>query len=108
MELEQQLNKILNDPDSMAQIMRLAQSLGGGMEAGGDTTQSAAAPDTQALFEMVHRVQQAGQVDQRQAALFEALKPFLTPDHCRRLERAMQLSRLSHIAGHALRQIGDK
>ena len=32
MDLEQQLNRILSDPQSMSTIMQLAQSLGGGFQ----------------------------------------------------------------------------
>lgn len=102
MDLEEQLNKILSDPESMNTIMQLAQSLGSSIP---NTDGAASLPNLgQAgqLVQILQTLQQAGQQDPQQRALLEALRPFVTSDHCQRLERAMQMAKLSQMAGWAL------
>ncbi len=118
--MEDQLNRILSDPQSMAQIQALAQSLGLG-GAPGAPPQSQTPPPAPpqappalpfgAMDEGFARsvfslMQQANHSDSRQEALLCALKPYLKPDRCAKLDRAMQIARLSQLAGLALRQYG--
>lgn len=106
--LEDKLQQILNDPDSMAQIMSLAQSLGGQQE----QTEKQAAPSPiidegmmQAVFGMMQQMQQT---DSRQDALLCALKPYLAPERREKIDRAIQIARISRLAGSALRSFGGK
>ena len=113
MELEQQLNKILSDPDSMAQIMSLASSLG----VGGSSKEALPPPRQEPppsqnlnmaggenLLQLMHKFQDT-KLDPRQLALFEALKPFLSPVKQQKLDKAIQISRLSRLAEFALRNM---
>lgn len=105
--LEDKLQQILNDPDSMAQIMSLAQSLGGSQQ----EEQSPVSPPTPPIDEgmmqaMMGLMQQARQTDSRQEALLAALKPYLAPERREKIDRAMQLAKISRIAGSALRNYG--
>ena len=53
-------------------------------------------------------LQQAGKLEKRQENLLNALKPFLKPNRREKIDRAMQVARLSHLAGYALRSRGEK
>lgn len=113
-EFEDKLNAVLSNPDAMAQIMQLAQSLGGGT--GGDApTPSAppqAAPNSQGdflsslssgldpslLMRFLPLVQElSGQQDSNAKALLFALKPYLKEERQAKVERALQLARLFHL-----------
>lgn len=137
--LEDKLNQILNNPESMAQILSLAQSLGmqppetqaavpsspepapsapeppptapkpspppassGGMQA----LPSMPAMDSGMLRAMMQLMQQAQQSDSKQEALLLALKPYLAPERRDKIDRALQIARISHLAGFALRNYG--
>ena len=111
MELEQQLNKILSDPDSMAQIMSLASSLGVGAPAKEalppPTHEPPQSPNTfggENLLQLIGKFQDT-KLDPRQLALFEALKPFLSPAKQQKLDKAIQITRLSRLAEFALRNL---
>ena len=108
MDLEQQFNRILSDPESMNTIMRLAQSLGSSTAEGQPESGRAAGPGPEQMLGMLQKVQEAGQQDPRLQGLVQALKPFVTPEHCRRLERAIQLSGLAKLSQLALQEFDLK
>lgn len=102
--LEERLEQLLNDPDSMAQILSMAKSFGLSPE---DAPEPAAPPPddglTQALLGIMRGIRQS---DSRQDALLHALRAYLAPERQEKLDRAMQLARISHLAGAALGQYG--
>ena len=130
--LEDKLQHILNDPQSMAQILSMAQSFGlqppepsrapappngpappppkpsPGPGSQPDPPPSAPAPpmDPRMLQTLMRLMQQAQQSDGKQEALICALKPFLAPERREKMDRAMQIARISHLAGFALRNYG--
>lgn len=110
--LEDKLQQILNDPNSMAQIMSLAQSFGlqGVQEAPpqpqSPPAQAAFAPDVGFAQAIMGLMQQAQHTDGKQEALLCALKPFLKPERRAKIDQAMQLARISHLAGFALKNYG--
>ena len=135
-ELEEQLNAVLSSPEAMAQIMALAGSLTGG-SAGGDgaspsppedgETQGEAPPsdppregpegldalfggnlDPDMLTALMGLAQSYGQGDPRQTALLDALRPFLSPQRRQKLDRAIQLSRVSRVIRTAYRMFRDR
>lgn len=121
-EWEDKLNTLLNDPDAMAQVMGMAQSLSqqlGGQNdsaaSDGNTGKTASAgrageepaPDLASLLAgidpallrklppllaMLNRPE-SGET----AALLRALRPFLKPERQEKLDRAAQLARLIHL-----------
>lgn len=121
---QEQLNTILSDPDAMAQIVSIAQSISGGApteekpppgNAGGKRPvppqDSAVAPDMEAIRGMLsgmdpeltsRLVALLGQMNRPQsgeaAALLLALKPFLSEKRRDKVERAAQLARFIHLA----------
>lgn len=118
-EWEEKLQSLLSDPDSMAQVMQLAQSLSGRsstdesatpppspppkiqpMDSGfGDITAALGGIDPMLLKRLLPVV---GQLNRQQsgesAALLYALRPFLREERRMKVERAVQLARLIHLA----------
>lgn len=116
-ELEEKLNSILSDPEAMAQVMNLAQSLSA--QAGGTAPTDATAPpaqdggsdvsamlsravsslDPELLRRLLPVLSQLNREESSQtAALLYALRPFLREDRRGKVERAVQLARLIHLA----------
>ncbi len=119
-DFEGKLNQILSDPASMAQIMSIAQNLMGQTNSApasssDDENQQTEAPNASATpaanFEQgipasfLAILQQAGSLDGKEVALFNALKPFLKPDRREKIDKAMRIARLSHLAGFAIRNL---
>lgn len=122
-EFDEKLNNILANPDAMAQIMQLAQSLGGGQpsEAAPPPAQPAQAPvsppspagaapgpdllsslagglDPGLLMKLLPLVQElGGQQDSNARQLLYALRPYLKSERQEKIERALQLARLFHL-----------
>lgn len=125
-EFDEKLNQILSDPGAMAQIMQLAQSLGG------DTS----SPASPAIFPASGLVQAAvrgqwrfpavlpggrdrpamltkllplvrelgGKQDSNARALLYAPAPYLKEERQEKVERALQLARLFHLGKTLLAQ----
>ena len=99
--LENRIMEVLQDPSQMEQILNIAKSLGISGEAQPDP---AAMPELGSVMELL----QAGrQQEPRRDALLRALLPYLSPDRQRRLEKAMQIAKLSNLAGFALQNLND-
>lgn len=112
---EEKLKQILADPDSMAQILSLAQSFGMPTEAPSDRSSDNAPPpppppppmDGAMLQGIMHLMRQAQHSDKKQEALLGALKPYLAPERRGKLDRAMQIARISHLVSAALQNYGS-
>ena len=126
-EFDDKLNSILSNPDAMAQIMHLAQSLSGSTEGGGPPPpppqagsfaagqgqQALQAPpasggdplsalagglDPQLLLRFLPLLRElGGQQDSNARQLLYALRPYLKPERQEKVERALQLARLFHL-----------
>lgn len=106
---EEKLNQLLNDPESMAKILSMVKSLGLQPPVPDEPPPSAPPPvDEGMLMGMMQMMRQMQQTDGRQEALLSALKPYLAPERREKLDRAMQLAKISHLAGFALRNYGGK
>lgn len=102
--LENKLNQILSDPESMAQIMQVAQSLMGTQAStpAPDETPGAQSEIPQVLTMLM---QQASHIDRKEEALLSAIQPYLRPDRREKMEKAMRLARLSRLAGFAMKNL---
>lgn len=136
-ELEEKLNTILGDPEAMGQIMALAQSLGrsspppspadpdpesgepgweragaatdSAPESGGENPLAALSSLDPRLLRMGMRLWQEYQGgDERTTDLLQALRPFLRKERQAKLDRAVQLAKLSHVIRVALQVLGEK
>ena len=112
---EDKLNQILSDPDSMAKIMNLAQSLGGPSAApngppdpppGPPPKPPPPPPDDAFVKGILRLMQQAQHTDKRQEALLCALKPYLAPERQAKIDEALRIAKLSQLAGFALKNYG--
>lgn len=122
-EFDEKLNSILSNPNAMAQIMQLAQSLGG------ETTPPQPQPvqqqtpppppqsavpsfgggndlfstlgggmDPSLLLKLMPLIQElGGQKDSHARQLLYALRPYLKEERQEKVERALQLARLFHL-----------
>lgn len=113
-ELEDRLNSILSDPEQMARISSLAQSLmGGGAEESaptGDLSGLAEAlggkdGENALLGKLGSLLGQSGDADKR--ALLEAMKPYLSEKRRGKLDRAMKLTRMARLARLAMGELGN-
>lgn len=106
-DFEDKLNAILSDPESMAQIMQLAQSfaspppeenaeqstdssffsaLGGGIDPG-------------LISKLLPLLQEYGKAQNGDTArLLSALQPFLKEERQSKIDKALQLARMIHLA----------
>ncbi len=106
-ELEDKLNALLSDPDSMAQVMQMAQQLSAtmGQSSPAESVPPAAstppAPmeglDPNLLTRLLPLVQEYSQSNSQTMQLLMALRPFLKPEKQEKVARAAQLSHLIHI-----------
>ena len=95
----EKINQILQNPDSMKQIMDMAQTMGLNMQ--NEDNHPEESMDN--MFSQISKIMKKtdGSI-QRQETLIRALLPYLNPRRQARLERAMQLSQFSRVAGTAL------
>ena len=131
MELAEQLDQLLADPAQMNALFQLAQSFLGSGPASADGPSSPngpngpngpgepsgsngpeapgnappPAPDPGQLLQLAQQLQSAKAGAPKQQALLEALRPFVSPAHQKRLARALQLAQLSKMAGLALQTL---
>ena len=132
-EFDEKLNSILANPDAMAQIMQLAQSLSGDSQGptppppapappqqpsprppapppqgGTDLLSSlAGGVDPTLLMKLMPLIQElGGQNDSNARQLLYALRPYLKPERQEKVERALQLARLFHLGKKFLSEWG--
>ncbi len=103
-ELEDQLNRILSDPEQMARINSLAQSLMGG-EA--PPAEAPASSGDAALPGKLLGLLSKPEGDRDKQALLEAMKPYLSEKRRDKLDRAMRLTRMAKLARLAMGELGN-
>ena len=92
-----QISQILNDPESMKQISELATILS---PSGGDSNH--AHSDFQIPNSLTNILLKAQEKDEKQQALVRALLPYLRPTHQKKLQRAIEIAKVSCLARAAL------
>ena len=124
-ELEDKLGALLSNPDSMAQVMQLAQQLS---QTFGAQEQAAAPPppppentpgadtgginsllgglDPKIIMKFLPLLQEYGTSNSQTMQLLYALRPFLKAERQPKVERAAQLARLIHIGKAFLKEMG--
>ena len=106
--MENKILEVLNDPEKMSEILQIAKGLG-------FSPQDAAQPSPPgeddspisagAIFQLL---QQANRTDGRQEALLQALLPYLKPERQKKLQRAIRVAKLTHLAGFALKNYSEQ
>ncbi len=110
-EFEDKLGAILNDPQAMGQIMALAKSIGGGGEKPATpTAPTVSESDSTGLDGLDPRLMEVGMralaayqdTDDRKTALLLSLKPFLQEKRYKKVDKAIQIARVSKAIRAAL------
>ena len=119
---QEQLNSVLSDPEAMARIASLAQSLSGRSaeappppppdDAPKPDAGAAASPlsgiDPELLSRVLPLLRQLNRPESGEAAAFlRALQPFLSEKRRGKVERAAQLARLIHLGKTFLTERGE-
>lgn len=120
---EEKLGAILNDPQAMSKIMAIAQSLDGGKERSepapkpepqpapeADPVQGGPAPEAQPGLDLDPRLMAAGMralaawrgPEDSRTALLQSLRPFIKPERHGKLDKAVRVTKLSHVIRAAL------
>lgn len=122
-EFEEKLNSILGDQQAMGQIMALAQSLG--KQSPSDQEEEDTAPEpaedappdlSQLMGNLDPKMVQLGmrlmreyqQDDGQNTALLQALRPYLREERRGRLDKAVQIAKMSRLLRVALGSLGGK
>lgn len=114
-EFEDRVNSILNDPDQMDKITKIAQSLMGGEQAepeerGGDNPFAAllgsGGDEMAALGRISRALNSQNQADREKTALLEAMKPYLSEKRRSKMDKALKIARLTRIARAAMGENG--
>lgn len=122
-DLEEKLGAILSNQEAMSQIMALAKNLGGGNGGGGsapqplntaEETPPSPPPETTAgtaglgldprLLSMAAKLAGAysSAGDDRRVILLNALRPFVRPERHAKLDKAIQIARMTRVIRIAL------
>lgn len=116
-DFEEKLNAILSSPETMGQIMALANSISGRPE--GDASAQGDAPpqdapagaaqqtgdmlsllqglDPAMLSKVAALYREYARGEDEKAALLAALRPFLRPERQEKVEKALQITRISRV-----------
>lgn len=120
-DFEEKLESILNNPQAMSQIMSLAQSLGGGASAQSQPPPAAGQPapppppsppppgpgdglglDPKLLSGIASLMGQYNSGDDQRVALLNALRPFVREQRYAKIDKAIQIAKLSRMIRMAL------
>ena len=121
-DLESAIGQILGNPERMAQILSLANSLGvgppgpPGPDAPGPLPEGSECPEggeppllsEELVGSLLSLLREAGHTDPRERQLLNALKPYCTRERQQRIDRALRIARISQVAGAALRTLNKK
>ena len=109
-DLENKIGEILGDPQAMAGILSLAQSLGltppEPAEPSAPPPSSPSPQQDPMAGSMAQLLSMAGSLGGKELALLQALRPLLREDRRYKLDRAIQAARISQIAGTAMKTLG--
>ena len=109
---EEKLNALLSDPDAMAQVVGMAQTLSQQLGGGTSPSSSQSEPsgggnplgmlgniDPALLTRLIPVLQQINRSESSEASAFlYALRPYLKPSRRDKVDRACQLARIIHLA----------
>ena len=119
-ELEDKISEVLGDPEQMAQITRLAQSLMGGTDGGAAGAEPAAAKppampelaalgiDADMLARITRLISSGSAQNADEQALLSAMRPYLSEKRRGKMDKAMKLARLARIARLAIGELEDQ
>ena len=111
-DLAARLEAVLSDPVQMEKLTKMAGELFGGKD--GAERDGGAKPDPapaspaldQKVLSALSRSFGGGE-SSRSTALLLAMRPYMKPEKQEKLDRAMQIARMVHIAGAVAKEYGD-
>lgn len=106
--IEQKLGAILNDPNTMQQIMAMAQALG---QIQNEQPPSPASPSNEGgldlgMLQKLTGMMQGISGTKEEAALLNALCPYLCAEKVHKLEKAMRAAKMARLASSFLNSGG--
>ena len=105
-DMEAKLGAILGNPDMMAQIMSMAQQLGGNAPSPPPSPDPVMSTMPEGLdMQMVMKLAgmpNSANIDNNQKTLLMALRPYLMAERISKLEKAMRAARLAGLASQFL------
>ena len=117
-DFESKLDSILNNPQAMSQIMSLAQSLGANEQSADPVeTPPAAGPhseepssfmDARLLSVVGSLFSQYNSNDDQRVALLNSLRPFVKEQRYSKLDKAIQIAKLSRVVRMAIDLLRSK
>ena len=107
-EFEEKLNSILGNQEAMGQIMALARSLSGAAEIPPDFSALLGQVDPKMIQMGMEVLRQVQSTEDRNAALLNALRPFLREERQDRLDRALRITRMAKLIRAAMGALGGK
>ena len=108
-EFEEKLNQILSSPQAMEQIMSLASSLSGeglSLPSAGGLSGLLGSLDPEMISKVMTLLSTYQNGSDEKTRLLEAMKPFLRPERQSKLDRAVQITRLSRVIRSAMNMFG--
>ena len=108
-DFDEKLNNLLSNPDALGQIFQLAQSLEGTLGSSAPPSSTPPPPQQTApqkehnsfsgmdfgtLMQFLPLIQKLGESNEDARAFLFAMRPYLKPERQKKIEQALQLSRL--------------
>lgn len=113
-DMEAKMGAILGNPEAMQKIMSLAQSLNLSGKDETENTAQVSAPANQSqeninlptfdpsIIQKLSGAIGSGRIDKNEQSLLRALRPYLSQDRLRKLERAMRAAKMAKVASSFL------
>ena len=102
MSQEDQLEAILGNPQVMAQIQKLAQSLGQPENAAPAEPPKGPAAGDMEMLKTFTGLARGAAIDKNQQALLKALGPYISRERQQKLEKAMRAAKLAQLSSGLL------
>lgn len=101
-EMEDKLNKLLDDPEMMGRIMQMAQQLSNGISTPPPPpSPDLSAFDPQMITKLLPLVKELQTPNSQATQLLYALRPYLKEEKQSKIDRAVKLAHLIHIGKKA-------
>lgn len=109
------LESVLSDPAQMEKIAHMAQSLMGGStrtaeseetQSGGVHGQEAANVNSGNIFSLLGKTFSGNRPKSRSTQLLLAMRPYMRPEKQEKLDRAIKIAEIVHIAGFVMKEYG--
>lgn len=104
--MENKIMEVLGDPEKLSQIMDIAKGLG--FSPPEEEPPEQKAPEPEMAGTILGLLQKMNTTNGKQDALLHALMPYLQPSRQKKLQRALQVAKMSQIAGAALKNYSDQ